>query len=283
MFPSDFVQDIIERLKDVRGIKAIVLGGSWASGTQEPDSDIDLGLYYSADAPPDIAHLRRIAQELNDTPGIYMTALGEWGRWVNGGAWLTIGGRRVDFLYKNLDFMAGIVDDCYHGRIERDYFQQPPYGYYSYIYCAEIQQSAILHDPTGSFHALQSKIRGYPRPLKKTIINTSTWDAQFTLTNAKKSARRGDVYFVAGCITRIASDLVQTLYALNETFFLSHKWLKLDSEQLEIKPERFVERIEHLLEYIGWSEEELMKALTAIEALLGEVVALCGEQYKPRF
>ena len=186
MFPNEFVQDIVERLKDVHGIKAIVLGGSWASGTQEPDSDIDLGLYYSADAPPDIANLRRIAQELNDFPGIYMTDLGEWGCWVNGGAWLTIGGRRVDFLYKNLDFMASIVDDCYQGRIERDYFQQPPYGFYSYIYCAEIHQSAILHDPDGAFHALRSKIRGYPRSLKKTIINTFTWDAQFTLTNAKK-------------------------------------------------------------------------------------------------
>jgi predicted nucleotidyltransferase len=40
------VQSIIDTLKDVHGIKAIVLGGSWAAGVQYPDSDIDLGLYY---------------------------------------------------------------------------------------------------------------------------------------------------------------------------------------------------------------------------------------------
>jgi len=223
MYPTEFIQDIVARLVGVRGIKAIVLGGSWATGTQEPDSDIDLGLYYNADMPLDIAHIRQIARELNDDPTIYITGLGEWGRWVNGGAWLTIGGRRLDFLYKNLDFMASIVDDCYRGKIELDYYQQPPYGYYSYIYCAEIRESVVLYDPEGAFQGLQAKVTSYPQPLKKAIIDTFTWDAQFTLANAWKLAKRGDVYVVAGCLVRIASDLVQTVYALNEEFFLSHK------------------------------------------------------------
>ncbi len=218
MYPTQFVQDLVERLSKVRGIRAIVLGGSWAAGVQEPDSDIDLGLYYNEDSPLDIEHIRQIARELHDDPTIYITGLGEWGRWVNGGAWLTIGGRRVDFLYKNLDFMAGIVNDCYQGKIELDYYQQPPYGYYSYIYCAEIQESLVLYDPAGAFQALKMKVTTYPQALKKTIINRFTWDAQFTLANAKKSAKRGDVYVVAGCITRIASDLVQTLYALERDF-----------------------------------------------------------------
>jgi hypothetical protein len=123
----------------------------------------------------------------------------------------------------------------------------------------------------------------YPQPLKKTIINAFTWDAQFTLANAKKSAKRGDVYVVAGCITRIANDLVQTLYALNETFFLSHKRMYRDVAQFEIKPERFAERVGRVVGHIGWESKELIGALSAVDVVVEEVIALCGEQYTPRF
>ncbi|HEY6284917.1 MAG TPA: nucleotidyltransferase domain-containing protein [Ktedonobacteraceae bacterium] len=40
-----FLHDIVDKLIEVDGLQAIVLGGSWASDTQRPDSDIDLGLY----------------------------------------------------------------------------------------------------------------------------------------------------------------------------------------------------------------------------------------------
>ena len=81
---SSFIENIVDKLKDIQGLKAIVLGGSWASGTQHPDSDIDLGLYYSQDAPLDIPSIRKIAAQLNDFPNPVVTDLGEWGRWVKG-------------------------------------------------------------------------------------------------------------------------------------------------------------------------------------------------------
>ncbi|GAC1633853.1 MAG: hypothetical protein NVS4B9_26430 [Ktedonobacteraceae bacterium] len=45
------IQEIVDRLKTVRGVSAIVLGGSYASGAERPDSDIDLGLYYDESQP----------------------------------------------------------------------------------------------------------------------------------------------------------------------------------------------------------------------------------------
>lgn len=79
----DVVPSIVDVLKDVHGIKAIVLGGSWAAGVQRPDSDIDLGLYYQQDDPPDIGHIQQIASELNDFADPIVSNLGEWGKWVN--------------------------------------------------------------------------------------------------------------------------------------------------------------------------------------------------------
>jgi predicted nucleotidyltransferase len=120
-----FLQDIVDRLIEVEGLQAIVLGGSWASGTQRPDSDIDLGLYYYEDTPLDIQRLRRIAYELNDFSNPEVTELGGWGTWVNGGAWLTIKGQRVDFLYRNIDFVSSIIDECNRGESRFDYLQNP--------------------------------------------------------------------------------------------------------------------------------------------------------------
>src|SRR5438445_7174528 len=100
MLQSQLIENIIDKLKEVQGLKAIVLGGCRASGTERPDSDIDLALYYSQNAPLDIDRIKSIAAQLNDFPNPVVTDLGGWGKWVNGGAWLTIEGQRVDFLYR---------------------------------------------------------------------------------------------------------------------------------------------------------------------------------------
>ncbi len=283
MHHDELVQNIANRLKDVESLKAIVLGGSWASGTQRPDSDIDLGLHYSDDSPLDVTLIKEIASELNDFPNPVVTHLGGWGKWVNGGAWLTIKGQRVDFLYRSIDFVSKTIDDCNRGETQFDGLQQPPYGFHSYIYCAEIQIAKILYDPTGAIQKLKSKVAVYPQPLKSKIINGFMWGAEFSFSAAKKPALRGEVYFVAGCLTRIASDLVQVLYALNETYFLSDKKLHKDEERFNIKPRNFAERIDHILSGIGYDSKKLDETISATETLIGEVIALCGDQYTPKY
>jgi predicted nucleotidyltransferase len=280
MHDSEFVHNIVIKLKSVQGMQAIVLGGSWASGTQRPDSDIDLGLYYSADRLLDIQQVRNIAIELNDIPNPVVTDLGEWGRWVNGGAWLTIQGQHVDFLYRNIGFVATIIDDCNEGKLQSDYWQQPPYGFHSYIYCDETNICKILYDPNATIQTLKAKVAHYPQPLKRTIINEFAWAAEFTLQVAKKSA---DVYFVAGCLTRIVSCLVQVLYALNETYFISDKRMYKDEEKFDIKPKSFSARVNSIFGAIGRNRKELDETLQAAEVLLDEMIMLCGDQYQSRY
>ena len=38
------IRDIVDEVKRVEGVRAIVLGGSRARGTHTPSSDIDLGI-----------------------------------------------------------------------------------------------------------------------------------------------------------------------------------------------------------------------------------------------
>jgi hypothetical protein len=123
----------------------------------------------------------------------------------------------------------------------------------------------------------------YPQALKIRIINNFVWNAQFTLDNAKKPAQRGDVYFTAGCITRIATNLVQALYALNETYFISDKRIRRDIERFSIKPERFCQRMDNLLGTIGCDSQKLVETLLTAESLLREVIELCGDQYSAKY
>lgn len=91
---SELVSTLAMRLGAVRGIMAAVLGGSHARGRARSGSDIDLGILYSEVAPFSIQSVRELAEDINDTAGPVVTNFYEWGPWVNGGAWLTIGGQR---------------------------------------------------------------------------------------------------------------------------------------------------------------------------------------------
>lgn len=89
MLHEQLLQRLVEQFKNVQGLRAIVLGGSYASGTQRPDSDLDLGLLYTENQPLDIAHIRELARTLNDSPDPTVTgsgwlgSVGQWGCLVN--------------------------------------------------------------------------------------------------------------------------------------------------------------------------------------------------------
>lgn len=268
------LRQVVDHLKPVHGLSAIVLGGSHASGTNRPDSDIDIGLYYNEDRPLDIDQIRAIVRLLNDAPNPAVTDLGEWGTWVNGGAWLTVGGQRVDFLYRNLDFVSATIDDCNAGHVRSDYWQQPAYGFHSFIYCAEIEICRPLCDPDQVIEHLKAKVSQYSPRLKQAIVNRFLWSARFTLDNTYKPASRGEVYLVSGCLSRAIHCLVQVLYALNNTYYLSEKKLGVDLDSFGLAPENFRERIYTLLGAAGTTSAQLQDSLAKVEALYSEVIAL---------
>jgi hypothetical protein len=271
------LQRIVQQIEQVRGLRAIVLGGSYASGSQRPDSDLDIGLYYYENQPLDIAHIRAITSALNDAPDPVVTDPGGWGVWVNGGAWLTIEEQRVDFLYRNIDFVSSTLDDANEGRIRSDYWQQPAYGFHNFMYCTETAICRPIYDPDHIIEQLKAKVTHYSPRLKQAIIKSFLWSARFTLDNTCKAATRGEVYLVTGCLARAIHSLVQVLYALNETYYLSEKRLASDLNAFAVLPERFLERIYQLLGATGTTSEQLQASLTRAEALYSEVAVLVEE------
>jgi len=128
---------VVEQIAPVRGVRAIVLGGSRARGWNHAKSDIDIGLYYSGDL--DVAALNRAATALDDVhrEGL-ATERGGWGRWVDGGAWLMIDGIAVDLLYRDLDRVDRVIAEVQRGEFEIAYHVGHPHAYVSAAYAGEL-------------------------------------------------------------------------------------------------------------------------------------------------
>jgi hypothetical protein len=111
-------------IEGVAGIEAIVLGGSYASGTHHETSDLDVGLYYFEAKPFSIAAIWQIADNISVRGPATVTDFYEWGAWVNGGAWIHTQQGKVDFLYRNLDQVQQTIAEAQQGISRHDYNQQ---------------------------------------------------------------------------------------------------------------------------------------------------------------
>ena len=129
---------IVGRLSRIDGLVAVALGGSRAQGTYRPDSDVDIGLYYRDSSPFSVQDIVAVAEQISDDPHPVVTDFYRWGPWVNGGAWLVVRGQRVDWLYRSIDALERTIEACLQGQFESDYYQQPPYGFHSYVYLGEL-------------------------------------------------------------------------------------------------------------------------------------------------
>lgn len=241
----ELVSMLTTRLGAIRGVKAVVLGGSHARGRAQPDSDIDLGILYSQANPFLIDGIRGLAAQLNDTVEPVVTGFYEWGPWVNGGAWLIIGGQRVDFLYRCLEHVERVIAEAEAGRYEVDYAQQPLFGFFSGTYLGEVALSVPLFDPDGYVDRLKRRVAEYPEALQGSVVQDYLWAAEFGITAfARKFAARGDVYGTAACLTRTVNQLALALFALNRKYLINDKTALAELAEFERVPRAFGPRVQ---------------------------------------
>lgn len=277
------VDTLVGELAAVDGVAAVALGGSYARGRAQPGSDIDLGLFYSEQAPFAIAAIRAVAARVHDTADPVVTGFYEWGPWVNGGAWLTVRGQRVDLLYRSLEHVERVIAEAAAGRYELHYGQQPPFGFFSGTYLGELAACVPLFDRDGRLDVLRRRAAPYPDALRTAVVQDSLWQIEFSLTVARTFAARGDVYGTVGCCTRLAFHLVLALFALNRAHLLNDKTALAESTDFAQSPRQFAPRLQHILSRPGDTAAELTATVAALCELFRETVALSEGLYSPRY
>ncbi|MFD4509663.1 nucleotidyltransferase domain-containing protein [Streptomyces sp. NPDC058457] len=186
-----FLAAVTDRLAALPTVRAVALGGSRAQGTHRPDSDWDLAVYYRG--PFDPADLRALGWEGE------VCEVGGWGGGVfNGGAWLTVDGRRVDVHYRDLDVVERELAEAEAGRFRVEPLLFHLAGIPSYLVVAELAVNRVL---SGAL----PRPAAYPGRLRATAPGHWRGAARATLAYAKANhAPNGRLTEVAGAVATAA-------------------------------------------------------------------------------
>lgn len=271
MLTDPQLKDIGHALVQVGGVVAVALGGSRARGEHTPESDADLGLYY--EEAIDVAALGRLAREVGG-PDAEVTEHGEWGPWVDGGAWLRIDGVAVDWIYRDLDRVVSSWEEARAGRYRFHAQVGHPLGVPDFAYCGEVAHAVVLADPDGRLRDLREQVAIYP-PALSAALAQGLWEAQFCIAIARKAVSRHDTTYVAGCLFRVVLLCAHALHGKAGRWLINEKGAVAAAGQLAIGPTDFTARA-HLLMQLGESAQALREAIEAAAELLSEVTSICG-------
>lgn len=237
------VTTLVERVGRIPGVKAVTLGGSRARGMARPDSDWDFGLYYRDSI--DTEAIRALGY-----PG-QVVEPGEWGRIVNGGAWLEVDGERVDLLYRNLDEVEHWVAEANAGRFEIDRVGGHVAGLPTYILAGELALGTVLR---GSLSR-----PSFSAELRRAAPPAWDGDAAFSLLVAEGMAARDDPVAVAGLLARAAISSAHARLAARGAWALNEKGI-LERAGLEEATD--------VLTAVGWTRQRLEASVARMRELL---------------
>jgi predicted nucleotidyltransferase len=263
---------IADGLATTPTVVGVTLGGSRARGTHTSSSDVDLGVYYRGAL--DVAALGELARAVAG-PDATVTRVGEWGRWVDGGAWLRIDDIAVDWIYRDLDRVETIWADARAGRFAFHFQVGHPLGFADFAYVGEVALGRVLADPTGALTALHDAAQDYPPPLRDAVVFRALWEADFLVDGAAKALPRSDVQFIAGCLFRALGLLAHALHA-HAGRWLVHEKGAIDATQaLPVAPADFDERAYGALAGLGRNPAQLRAALDAARRLVDDTRRVC--------
>jgi hypothetical protein len=239
------VRHLAERLREIPGVVAVTLGGSRSGGTGAADGDWDFGLYYRGEIRAD--DVRALGFEGT------VVEPGEWGRLVNGGAWLRVEGERIDLLYRDLDFVQHWIDEAAAGKFERDRVEGLLAGMATYVLVGELALAEVL--------AGELPRPDFPRALRDTAPRRWRASAAFSLAIAETAAERHDVVSCAGLLAKAAVEAAQATLAEKGEWALNEKGI--------VRRAELGTRVEAILAAPGDRAFELARAVTAMRAALG--------------
>jgi hypothetical protein len=199
------VEELVEELAAMPGAVAVVLGGSRAAGTSDAGSDWDLGVYYRGALDTSALAARGTVHP----PGA-------WGRIMNGGAWLTCAGMKVDVLLRDLDVVEHWSARAEEGQYEVDFLLSYLAGIPTYSLLAERAVARVLRGalaPAGPF----------PARLAEAAPERWRFHSRFSLTHARMRAARRDAIGTLGQAARAVIEHAHALLCERRTWVLNEK------------------------------------------------------------
>lgn len=241
-----FLDRVADRLFALPSVRSVALGGSRAQGTHRPDSDWDLAVYYRDAFDPE--DLRAVGW-----PG-EVSEIGGWGGGVfNGGAWLTVDGRRIDVHYRDLDVVEHEVTQAEAGRFAIEPLLFHLAGIPTYLIVAELAVNRVLRgDDIPRPH-------GYPAELRAHA--SARWFGSARANLSYALANHAPVGRLTEALGALATAAVQTGHGV---LAARGEWVTNEKRLLERAGLRGVDE---LAEHARRDPEALTATLTAAQRL----------------
>jgi len=269
------LQKITDALKVLPFVRAIVLGGSRATGTAGSGSDIDVGVYYDSSESLDYDALNAIARTLDDERRENLICHeGGWGPWVNCGGWLTIDGCPADIILRDWQRVAGVLQSSEQGQYSCHYQPGHPHAFVDVMYRGELASCQVLYARDDDFLTAKQRAEIYPPALKAALIGFFLFESDFSCGLAEKYHVNNDACYLTGNVFRSVSAMNQALFALNEEWLLNEKKAVLRIEAFPVRPNGYGQKIDIILFLIVSDPKGAAKALRSLRT---EVAALCEQ------
>jgi hypothetical protein len=264
------LSEMAQALVGVPGIRAVVLGGSRARGTQHDGSDVDLGLYYDR-GHLDLAALSQLAGRFSGAGPVQVSGPGGWGPWVDGGGWLTVDGAPVDWILRDLRRVREQCERAVRG--DYAFHAQPghPLGFLDVSYAGEVATCLPLADPGGLVAELQTLVRPYPPALRE-ALTANLWQATFLLEAAGKGIPKEDVAYVVLCCSTALMLCAHAWHATAGSWPTNEKGLVVDVVDLDLDTRNFTARAGQALTVQGSSQDDLALVVDRAREVVDETV-----------
>jgi hypothetical protein len=237
------------------GRYAISIGGSRGKGNADGRSDVDFRLFCDEQLPP--------GPERDAAREAHKAAIARWrerGIEIDG-CWVRLIGK-----------ISAELDDWLQGKGRPTELTWAIWGYYL---PTDIYNMQVMEDPYGVIAEWQERLRVYPAALRQAVLDKHLgslryWRKDYHYAN---KVPRGDVVFLAGLTARLVHDMIQVIFALNETYYPGDGANLQFIAKMKQRPERFAERVAEIL-YPSPGGDVLARQREALLALIAEVEEL---------
>jgi hypothetical protein len=258
------IEEFIPICKQLAGDQryAIAVGGSLGKGAWDSQSDVDFRLFTD----------RELMGRSQD-PDLWADYTAAIVRWDERGV-------RIDGVWpRTVGEIDAAIDGWFRGEIVPVDLVWTIWGYHI---LTDVYNQYVIEDPYHIIGAWKERLSIYPPALKQAILDKYVASLRYWRTDYHYAHKveRGDVVFLAGITSKLVHEIIQILFALNETYFAGDGANLTFVEQFEIVPADFSARVGEIL--YPRAPDPFAGQYAALTTLMDDVLALVvNSRFKP--
>ena len=235
---------------------AISVGGSHGKDTWDSQSDIDFRLF--TDQAP---------SWLDKRPDVWKDYFAAIKRWQEAGV-------IIDGVWcRTIGEIDAALDGWLNGELKPVDLVWTIWGYHV---LPDIYHQSTIEDPYQIISGWKKRLSVYPARLKQAILEKNLNSLRYWRSDYHYAHKvtRGDCVFLAGMSSKLVHEIIQILFALNETYFVGDGSNLSFVEKFKIKPPEFAAKVQQIL--YPAAPNALENQYAALCSLIDETIALAA-------